>query len=162
MRSRHASFKRGLRPASGAAIPGNDRPRPEATNEISSSKVAASQLDRAKALADEQQWLPALEIWSELMPRVDKATRRELIANRWHALESLGEWYLSEREVRGRLPFDADPQVRQAAFEHLRRVYEQSEDLDSLEELLCAAVVADPSVDRLGQLADTLWQRQMD
>jgi len=96
-------------------------------------------LARAEDLASQGDWLPALEIWSDLLPQLNSVERRAALRGRVGALQHLGESYLAEHELRGTFAHDADAAARHEAerlvANEANRIPAYAVEIDMIEDL---------------------------
>ncbi len=77
---------------------------------------------------------------------------------RVYALQEQGESFLAERQLRGLLLYDEDPQVRREAAGRLRQFYRRAGQLLHLEQLAAFMVLREPTSEHLALLADALLE----
>lgn len=115
-----------------------------------SEQAAAVRLEQA------EQWLAALEQWSQLSDSASATTRSVAIAGQARALRQLNETVLAEQMLRGASLYDPDPLVREQALEQLIAGALAAGEGDSALMLVSAALTRQPASDRFGQLAQQL------
>ncbi len=119
-----------------------------------SDESISRQLDAARQLSAEKQWLPALRAWTELAHHASGDARREAILERIHTLRASGERYLAEQELKGRFLFDEDEALRDEAFRRLLETYQDQREDRKLRNLVAAAALQRPTRERLLALAE--------
>ncbi len=116
----------------------------------------ADLLARARRLTNERQFLPALQLWTRLLPNSVGNERRDILMRRVEMLQGLGETYLAGRQLLGLMTHDADAAVRDESARRLIDSYHRSHDNDALEQLQSAVVVGRPNNAAITMLAKTL------
>lgn len=152
LRQEDESFRRGIIPAEGSA--GSQLAR--SGTPVQPVRLTTEALSAARAYAQQEQWLLALEAWSDALPFVSGTSRSEVLFGRITALRQLGEDHLHETGLRGLLLFDADEAVRQEAASRLTRLYRQTGDEDALLRLQVVRTLSQPSDANLADLAQSL------
>ncbi|WP_338848904.1 hypothetical protein V8J88_08170 [Massilia sp. W12] len=94
---------------------------PPVTPEIKPQHV--QKLAQARSLLAQQQWLPALELWSPLTHHPEPGLQLEARAAQWQAMLALGELNLAEQLARQRLLYDTQGAAREQARAHLQQLY---------------------------------------
>src|SRR5262249_36603300 len=101
---------------------------------------------RAAELERQQQWVGALEAWSELLQGgPPEAWRKEALLGRAAALEGLGEQFLAERLLRALLLFEDDPELEDQAVRRLAAGYRRRGDTFQLQALRAVAALRRPT-----------------
>ena len=134
--------------SSGIAVLSEDEPQPS-----DGGVDPVGMLGRARQLMQQRQWIAALEMWTQLTYKSTRSTRQEAIQARITALLALGESFLAENELRGRILYDIDPGVRADAQLRLADLYRRQGDSEAGERLAAAALLTDPTAERLADLA---------
>lgn len=79
----------------------------------------AAQIELAESLGLESQWPAAIEALSDVINHSNGDSRRSAILARIHALQSMGERFLAQTEMRGWLQYSGDPALRASILELL-------------------------------------------
>ena len=98
----------------------------------------------ARALMAREQWTEALRQWSRLVSSTSGALRVEAVMARIEALARLNDDYLMITELKGRCLHDHQPAVREACFQRLVRILEETEDISGQIELAAAMIMREP------------------
>ncbi|MEN9866304.1 MAG: hypothetical protein RL748_1894, partial [Pseudomonadota bacterium] len=99
----------------------------------------AQQAKHARQLAQQEQWLPALEQWASVNRSAHPELRDEAERGQIQALLALGETWLAEQKLKQRLLFASRSSARQQAVEQLSQLYRSNFDWRSDLQLRCAA-----------------------
>jgi hypothetical protein len=122
----------------------------------SSDQDTENQIQQAKKLQDRKQWLPALEIWSEVVARSQGQTQQKALFALVNALEENGEQYLAEMLLRGLYlySFGQYPQeMSRKAFVRLEKMYRADPDNNRLNLLYACQAIRNPSCKTFESLA---------
>jgi hypothetical protein len=109
-----------------------------------------------------QQWLIALELWTEIVQGTQGKIYREAQLARKKALEELGEVFLAKRLLQGLFLDSNDPLLSQKAFEKLFSDYQQWEDKSAQLSLLVTAALHHPTPPLFKQLTELLIENGYD
>ncbi len=127
------------------------------------SSTDAGNLKRSLHLAEkamrDQDWIRAVEAWSDIIPYTGDRQRKYALMQRVTALTAMGEGNLSEQLLRGMLIHEADPQLREQAAAALEKIYVQNRDDQGLLNLLVTHAILDPQPVRLARLAGMLLKQ---
>ncbi|MFI0415798.1 MAG: hypothetical protein ACH255_16830 [Candidatus Thiodiazotropha sp.] len=127
------------------------------------SSTDAGNLKRSLHLAEkamrDQDWIRAVEAWSDIIPYTGDRQRKYALMQRVTALTAMGEGNLSEQLLRGMLIHEADPQLRVQAAAALEKIYVQNRDDQGLLNLLVTHAILDPQPVRLARLAGMLLKQ---
>ncbi|HEW97645.1 MAG: hypothetical protein DRR00_17600 [Candidatus Parabeggiatoa sp. nov. 3] len=110
----------------------------------------------------DQQWLNALEIWTQIVRGSQGSLHREAQLAREEALEQLGEVFLAKRLLQGLFIDSADPVLAQHAFDKLLSDYQQSDDKSGQVSLLVTAALRHPTPALFKQLTEVLIENGYD
>ncbi|MCA9214773.1 MAG: hypothetical protein KDB27_16995 [Planctomycetales bacterium] len=143
VRSHDATFANGVQPM---------ETRGEVTHQLHELLNDARQLQAAK------EWLPAIEVWSEVITSGDTEAFREAISARATALANVGEHFLAERQMRSVVLFSADDAARSAAVKWLRDYYRHHNDIAATERLAASIFLRSPSPEAFQFLAESFLE----
>ncbi|MES9829966.1 MAG: hypothetical protein ABW201_17000 [Candidatus Thiodiazotropha sp.] len=127
------------------------------------SSTDEGNLKRSLHLAEEamhdQDWIRAVEVWSDIIHYAGDRQRKYALMQRVTALTAMGEGNLSELLLRGMLIHETDPQLREQAVAALEKLYVQNRDDQGLLNLLITHAILDPQPGRLAKLAGMLLKQ---
>ncbi len=157
LKSQHRQFTAGVEPTTPL----------ESLESVATDAEVRQWLRQARDSAAREEWLSSLPAWTRLICDAGGPVRREAILQRVRCLQQLDQPYLAECELRGRMLYDPDPEVRRMALEALTELLRDADDQPALRRLLAAAVWADPSAERITALAEALaewgeWQSALE
>ena len=137
------------------------------TFEASIARLTPSQLDsrspqsdldrhveRAQQLTQQRQYVPAREAWTQIVDRSEGRVHKRPSRRRIDVLNELGEDYLVETELRGRVLYDTDHSVRVASARRLADIYAAKQDDEAFQRLASAVMFTDPSGEALASLSE--------
>lgn len=112
---------------------------------------------KARQAQTDQQWLVALEKWTQVAQSSQGALYRQAQLARQQALEQLGETFLAKRLLQGLFLESKDPQLVKQAFDKLLadKLQDSDDDAASLP-LLAAAILTHPTPTLYRQLTQAL------
>ncbi len=84
---------------------------------------------------------------------INRRTRQEALRERVVSLMAVGESFLAETELKGRILYDPDPVVRTEAARCLAEIYSRERDTEAQQRLAAADLLTDPSGEQLAKLA---------
>jgi len=111
---------------------------------------------QARQAQTDQQWLAALEKWTQVAQRSQGALYRQAQMARYLALEQLGEAFLAKRLLQGLFLESTDTQLVQQTFNQLLATYQTSDNKAAQLPLLATAALNNPTPNLYRQLAQAL------
>ncbi|KTD21687.1 hypothetical protein [Legionella londiniensis] len=122
-----------------------DAPTPKRVKESETHVKLQQKMKLAEVLASDSQWLPALEIWSDIAQTASSKLQEKAQIKEIEALFKLGEYYLAEMKLRGYLLYGKNPSIRTWAKERLRSYFVKTHDIESLSDLFSVLLVIEPT-----------------
>ncbi|MEW8040555.1 MAG: hypothetical protein AB2540_15790 [Candidatus Thiodiazotropha endolucinida] len=107
----------------------------------------------------DQDWIRAVEAWSDIIPYSSNRQRNYAMMQRVAALTAMGEGNLSELLLRGMLIHEADPLLKEQVVAALEKIYVQNRDDQGYINLLITHAILDPQPIRLAKLARMLLKQ---
>ncbi|WP_133130603.1 hypothetical protein [Legionella yabuuchiae] len=125
------------------------------THKTLDQKVVAQLKTNAEQLERQSQWVPALELWSQLSQQGSKEIQPFAKQHEINALYHLGEHYLAEMKLRSYL-LSGDSPIRIWAYKKLLALYKQQHAIEEITTLTAAMMMISPQVEVTKQLVEAL------
>ena len=113
-------------------------------------------IQQAKMEEQEEQWLLALETWTEIYHRTEGVPKNNAQFSRITALRQLDEEYLAEHLLKTLLLDVTDESAQMQAFTYLEALYREEEDRDSLIALYASSILHKPTTEVMKTLIEIL------
>ncbi|MDH5480121.1 MAG: hypothetical protein OEX11_05110 [Nitrosomonas sp.] len=149
LRSEHQAYTNGVT----ASI------QPVNVTPLSQTKLEQLRM-QALMMQNQQQWLVALELWTQILHGSDglQAIQRQAKLGRIEALQHLGAHFFMEQQLRGLLFHSKDHLLQDAVFKKLVDYYRGIEDIERLQQLLAAVTYTNPTTEYLSHLSQVLLE----